>query len=103
MPSVIVLALVFLLTRPEGIVTGHKAVNVRCQCIVKETRRIGPYLEKVEVYPASAHCREMEIIGTLKEDGQRICLDPNSKWVKRFLRKKQKNKQFKKPSEGKKV
>uniref|UniRef100_A0A8C6UMZ0 Chemokine interleukin-8-like domain-containing protein n=1 Tax=Neogobius melanostomus TaxID=47308 RepID=A0A8C6UMZ0_9GOBI len=70
--------------------TGEQALNLRCQCIENESRRVGRYLGKVEVYPPNSHCKETEIIATLKKDGQRICLDPNAQWVKRILRRNQK-------------
>uniref|UniRef100_A0A3B4BMV3 Chemokine interleukin-8-like domain-containing protein n=1 Tax=Periophthalmus magnuspinnatus TaxID=409849 RepID=A0A3B4BMV3_9GOBI len=70
------------------IVQGDQALNLRCQCIQKESKRIGRYLGKVEVHPANSHCRETEIVATLKKDGQKVCLDPSAQWVKRILKKK---------------
>ncbi|KAK7929421.1 hypothetical protein WMY93_005816 [Mugilogobius chulae] len=90
MSSVITLVLAFFLTMPEGIVYGDQALNIRCQCIQKESKRIGRYLGKVEVHPANSHCKEMEIVATLKKTEQKICLDPNAQWVKRILRKSEK-------------
>uniref|UniRef100_A0A8C6USM7 Chemokine interleukin-8-like domain-containing protein n=1 Tax=Neogobius melanostomus TaxID=47308 RepID=A0A8C6USM7_9GOBI len=78
MSPVSTLVLVFLLTMPEGMLQGEQALNLRCQCIENESRRVGRYLGKVEVYPPNSHCKETEIIATLKKDGQRICLDPNA-------------------------
>uniref|UniRef100_A0A8C6UPZ4 Chemokine interleukin-8-like domain-containing protein n=1 Tax=Neogobius melanostomus TaxID=47308 RepID=A0A8C6UPZ4_9GOBI len=75
-----------------GMLQGEQALNLRCQCIENESRRVGRYLGKVEVYPPNSHCKETEIIATLKKDGQRICLDPNAQWVKRILRRNQKSK-----------
>uniref|UniRef100_A0A3B4BMV6 Chemokine interleukin-8-like domain-containing protein n=1 Tax=Periophthalmus magnuspinnatus TaxID=409849 RepID=A0A3B4BMV6_9GOBI len=74
------------------IVQGDQALNLRCQCIQKESKRIGRYLGKVEVHPANSHCRETEIVATLKKDGQKVCLDPSAQWVKRILRRNQKRK-----------
>uniref|UniRef100_A0A3B4BNH1 Chemokine interleukin-8-like domain-containing protein n=1 Tax=Periophthalmus magnuspinnatus TaxID=409849 RepID=A0A3B4BNH1_9GOBI len=80
MSPLITVALVFLLTSE-----GDQALNLRCQCIQKESKRIGRYLGKVEVHPANSHCRETEIVATLKKDGQKVCLDPSAQWVKRIL------------------
>ncbi|XP_033830414.1 interleukin-8-like [Periophthalmus magnuspinnatus] len=94
MSPLITVALVFLLTS-EVIVQGDQALNLRCQCIQKESKRIGRYLGKVEVHPANSHCRETEIVATLKKDGQKVCLDPSAQWVKRILRRNQKRKNVK--------
>ncbi|XP_030048362.1 C-X-C motif chemokine 11-1 [Microcaecilia unicolor] len=60
----------------------------RGRCLCKETgsnfvRRI--YIEKLEVYPQSASCEHREVIVTIKQSGEKRCLNPNSEWVRRIL------------------
>ncbi|PWS21789.1 hypothetical protein DKP78_21760, partial [Enterococcus faecium] len=31
------------------------------------------------------HCKDTEIIATLKDSGKEICLDPNAPWVKKVI------------------
>ncbi|XP_030581121.1 C-X-C motif chemokine 2-like [Archocentrus centrarchus] len=82
MPTIIVALLVFL--------TVHEAsgIGLRCRCINKEKRPIGRYIGAVEMNPASSHCKDTEIIATLKKDGQKVCLDPKAPWVKKMLERK---------------
>ncbi|XP_076584618.1 interleukin-8-like [Chaetodon auriga] len=81
-------ALLVFLTIPAVISLGDQGVSLRCQCITTERKPIGRYIGQVEVNPASSHCNNVEIIATLKMDGQRICLDPNAPWVKKVLQRK---------------
>ncbi|XP_035028952.2 interleukin-8-like [Hippoglossus stenolepis] len=80
-------ALLVILAIPEGTSQGGQGVPLRCQCINKESKPIGRWLERVEVIPASSHCTKIEIIATLKKDGGEICLDPEAPWVQRVLRR----------------
>ncbi|GAA6214686.1 interleukin-8-like [Lates japonicus] len=89
MSVITIVALLVLLTVPEAISVGDQGVILRCRCIIKERKPIGRHIEMVEVIPASSHCVDIEIIATLKKDGQQICLDPDAPWVKKVLRKKQ--------------
>lgn len=57
----------------------------RCRCIATESRRIGKLIARVELFSPSPHCKDTEIIATLKESGKEICLDPNAHWVKRVI------------------
>ncbi|XP_020786151.1 C-X-C motif chemokine 10-like [Boleophthalmus pectinirostris] len=100
MSPVFTVVLVLLLTASQVIVQGDQALNLRCRCIQKESKRIGRYLRKVEVHPANSHCKETEIVATLKKNGQKICLDPSAKWVKRILSRNQKSKSFKSLNKG---
>ncbi|KAG7238380.1 hypothetical protein INR49_030887 [Caranx melampygus] len=81
-------ALLVLLIIPEGSSQGDQSIIRRCRCIIKEKKPIGRYIAKVTVHPASSHCNEMEIIATLKNARQEICLDPNAPWVKKVLAKR---------------
>ncbi|XP_034544341.1 interleukin-8-like, partial [Notolabrus celidotus] len=79
--------LVFLVI-PEGISFSDQGLN-RCQCITKERRFIGRLIGTVQVIQPSSHCKEMELIATLKNDGRRICLDPKVPWVKKTFERQQ--------------
>uniref|UniRef100_A0A3Q1FTZ7 Interleukin-8-like n=1 Tax=Acanthochromis polyacanthus TaxID=80966 RepID=A0A3Q1FTZ7_9TELE len=86
MSTITTVALLVLLIIHEGISVGGPAGPLRCECPpTKEKRKIGRLIAEVEVRPASSHCTEIEIIATLKKDGQKICLDPDAPWVKKVL------------------
>ena len=40
-------------------------MELRCRCIQTESRRIGRYIEKVEIIPDNSHCQETEIMWVL--------------------------------------
>ncbi|XP_049428684.1 interleukin-8-like [Epinephelus fuscoguttatus] len=88
MSIITIVALLVLLTIPEGKSLDHPLVQ-RCRCLSKERKPIGRYIGQVEVNPPSSHCKDTEIIATLKKDGQKICLDPDAPWVKKVLKKTQ--------------
>ncbi|XP_023124951.1 interleukin-8-like [Amphiprion ocellaris] len=85
MSTITTVALLVLLIIHEGISVGGPEISPRCQCITTEKRKIGRLIGEVEVRPANSHCTEIEIIATLKKDGQKICLDPDAPWVKKVL------------------
>ncbi|KAF1395178.1 hypothetical protein PFLUV_G00008840 [Perca fluviatilis] len=88
MSIITIVALLVFLMIPEGILGDH-GLNQRCRCINKEKQPIGRYIGKVEVHLASSHCKDIEIIATLKKNGQKICLDPDAPWIKKVLQRKQ--------------
>ncbi|XP_072239397.1 interleukin-8-like [Leuresthes tenuis] len=88
MSHIITVALLLLLTIPEGSTMGDQGVIIRCRCITKEKRPIGRLIGMVEVNLPSSHCKDTEIIATLKKDEKKICLDPNAPWVKKVLKHK---------------
>ncbi|KAJ8271174.1 hypothetical protein COCON_G00100330 [Conger conger] len=69
----------------EGMSVRGLGVDLRCRCIETESRRIGKLIQSVELFPPSAHCKDTEIIATLKETGQQICLDTTAPWVKKVI------------------
>ncbi|XP_042341108.1 C-X-C motif chemokine 10-like [Plectropomus leopardus] len=87
MSFITIVAVLVFLTIPEGISLDHAVVQ-RCRCISKEKQPIGRYIATVEVQPPSSHCKDTEIIATLKRDGTKVCLDPNAPWVKKVLERK---------------
>ncbi|XP_022614222.1 interleukin-8-like isoform X1 [Seriola dumerili] len=88
MSIITTVALLVLLTIPEGISLGDPGMTRRCRCITKEKKPIGRYIGRVVVNSANSHCKDIEIIATLKKDGQQICLDPDAPWVKKVLGKR---------------
>ncbi|KAI1900010.1 hypothetical protein AGOR_G00067810 [Albula goreensis] len=69
----------------EGMALRGIGVELRCRCIETESRRMGKLIESVELFPRSAHCKDAEIIATLKGTGQQICLDTSAPWVKKVI------------------
>ncbi|XP_028832715.1 interleukin-8 [Denticeps clupeoides] len=84
--SCIVVLLVFLAIT-EGMSLTGLGVDPRCRCIETESRRIGRLIASVELFPPSPHCKDTEVIATLKGTGQEICLDPSASWVKKVIEK----------------
>ncbi|CAJ1052162.1 interleukin-8-like%2C partial [Xyrichtys novacula] len=88
MSVITILALLVFLTVPEVNSLSDQGLD-RCQCITKERRAIGRLIGVVQVIQPSSYCKEVELIATLKNDGRRICLDPNVPWVKKTLERQQ--------------
>nr|XP_055061751.1 interleukin-8-like isoform X1 [Misgurnus anguillicaudatus] len=82
-----VIVLVAFLAISEGKSLKGTGVDQRCRCIETESRRMGKHIETVEIFPPDSHCKDQEIIATLKETKQEICLDPNAPWVKKVIEK----------------
>uniref|UniRef100_A0A8C2HD64 Chemokine (C-X-C motif) ligand 8a n=1 Tax=Cyprinus carpio TaxID=7962 RepID=A0A8C2HD64_CYPCA len=81
--------IVFLefLTIGEGMSLRGLGVDPRCRCIETESQRIGKLIESVELFPPSPHCKDTEIIATMKVSRKEICLDPTAPWVKKVIEK----------------
>ncbi|XP_029570261.1 interleukin-8-like [Salmo trutta] len=77
--------LLALLTITEGMSLSDVGSDLRCRCIQMERRRIGKVINKVEMFPPSSHCKDTEIIATLKGSGKEICLDVSAPWVKKII------------------
>ncbi|XP_066566741.1 C-X-C motif chemokine 11-1 [Amia ocellicauda] len=55
----------------------------RCLCMGPGVTFIMPKrIQKVEVFPASPTCGLVEIVITLKESGEKRCLNPDSKFAR---------------------
>ncbi|KAK1174315.1 C-X-C motif chemokine 10-like [Acipenser oxyrinchus oxyrinchus] len=68
------------------LVNGMKLPNTRCLCIGARKDSIHPNrIEKLEVFPMSPKCDRLEIVVTLKETNEKLCLNPDSKQVKRIV------------------
>uniref|UniRef100_A0A672LVI4 Interleukin-8-like n=1 Tax=Sinocyclocheilus grahami TaxID=75366 RepID=A0A672LVI4_SINGR len=77
-----------LLSTTEVIAARLPAQQLRCQCVKTYSGKpINPKLiQKVQMIPAGAQCKNMEIIATLK-NGQ-TCLNPRDEWVKNIIKLK---------------
>ncbi|XP_056452822.1 interleukin-8-like isoform X1 [Gadus chalcogrammus] len=80
-----ILVLLALLSITEGKSLRGLGMELRCRCIQTESRQIGPYIRTVEIIPANSHCKESEIIATLRGTGLEVCLDPEAPWVKKVI------------------
>ncbi|XP_007229345.3 interleukin-8 [Astyanax mexicanus] len=74
-------------TLAEGMSLHGLGVEPRCRCSGTESRRIGKLIESIELFPPNPHCKDTEIIATLKSNGQEICLDPKAPWVTKVIEK----------------
>uniref|UniRef100_UPI0037E751E4 interleukin-8-like n=1 Tax=Semicossyphus pulcher TaxID=241346 RepID=UPI0037E751E4 len=83
--SIVVLLAVLAIS--EGMSLRSLGVELHCRCIQTESKPIGRHIQKVELIPANSHCEETEIIATLKNTGQEVCLDPEAPWVKKVIKK----------------
>ncbi|XP_077462040.1 interleukin-8 isoform X2 [Stigmatopora argus] len=95
MNKVILSALVVLLatvTISEGRTRRSLGVELHCRCIQKERRPIFRQIEKYELIAANSHCEETELIGTITNTGEEVCLDPKAPWVKKVIEQILKNK-----------
>ncbi|KAM9501020.1 C-X-C motif chemokine 19 [Clarias gariepinus] len=62
-----------------------KGYNSHCMCLKLESRVIPQKsLRSVEIFPRGSHCRNTEVIAGLVS-GERICLNPHTKWVKKLI------------------
>ncbi|KAK3514404.1 hypothetical protein QTP70_017611 [Hemibagrus guttatus] len=67
-------------------VQGQPRINAKrcmCQGPVANAVRI-QHIDKIEFYPASASCQNVEIIATLK-DGAQKCLNPKSDFTRKYI------------------
>ncbi|XP_034456525.1 interleukin-8-like isoform X2 [Hippoglossus hippoglossus] len=84
---IVVAAMVLLasLAISEGMSLRSLGVELHCRCIKTESKHIGRFIEKVEIISGNSHCKETEIIATLKNTGEEVCLDPKAPWVKKVV------------------
>ncbi|XP_076006877.1 growth-regulated alpha protein [Genypterus blacodes] len=68
-----------------------QAIPRRCACIRTFSARPRWQVGKVEVYPVTGHCDRVEIIFT-RQDGTKVCVNPDAQWVGGFLRQLRRNK-----------
>ncbi|XP_008298103.1 C-X-C motif chemokine 10-like isoform X2 [Stegastes partitus] len=62
----------------------------RCRCLRTVSHRVpARVVKKIEVTPASGHCRRTEIL-ILKKSGSTVCVDPDAKWFPELLNALQK-------------
>uniref|UniRef100_A0A1A7XM26 Chemokine interleukin-8-like domain-containing protein n=1 Tax=Iconisemion striatum TaxID=60296 RepID=A0A1A7XM26_9TELE len=89
MSAITPVALLVFLIIHEASIVANQGVNLRCRCISKEKKPIGRNirLDLIEVNLPNSHCNDIEIIAIHKKDGQKICLDPDARWVRIMLDK----------------
>ncbi|XP_016089942.1 C-X-C motif chemokine 10-like [Sinocyclocheilus grahami] len=60
----------------------------RCFCADKGVNMVPPKLiEKVEIIPPSPSCKTQEIVVTLKNSTEQKCLNPESKFMQKYIMK----------------
>ncbi|XP_071411415.1 interleukin-8-like [Pithys albifrons albifrons] len=70
----------------QGKAPARSAIELRCQCIDTYSKFIYPKLiENVNLSPAGPHCKNVEVIATLK-GGREVCLEPTAPWVKLIIK-----------------
>uniref|UniRef100_A0AAY5KGJ7 Chemokine interleukin-8-like domain-containing protein n=1 Tax=Esox lucius TaxID=8010 RepID=A0AAY5KGJ7_ESOLU len=70
----------------KGMQPIGRVYNRHCLCVQLESRVIPPdHLRSVEVRPRGPSCTATEVIAGLVT-GERICLNPNTGWVKKLAR-----------------
>ncbi|XP_060729497.1 platelet factor 4-like [Tachysurus vachellii] len=63
-----------------------KGYNSHCMCLKLESRVIPQHnLRSVEIFPRGSHCKNTEVIAGLVS-GEKICLNPQTMWVKKLIR-----------------
>uniref|UniRef100_A0A8C3X4J6 C-X-C motif chemokine n=1 Tax=Catagonus wagneri TaxID=51154 RepID=A0A8C3X4J6_9CETA len=82
--AVLIFCLILLtLSGTQGIPLSR---TVRCTCIKISDRPVNPkFLEKLEMIPESQSCPRVEIIATMKKNGEKRCLNPETKAIKNLL------------------
>ncbi|XP_047423019.1 C-X-C motif chemokine 10 [Sciurus carolinensis] len=83
--AVFIFCLIFLtLSGIQG--TPLMRRTTRCTCIKISNQPVNPKsLEKLELIPATEFC-PVEIIATMKKNGEKRCLNPESKAIKNLLK-----------------
>ncbi|XP_063776158.1 interleukin-8-like [Pseudophryne corroboree] len=94
--SAAVVIILLYITASEAMTLARTVSELRCQCIKLDSRQISTKLmNSVELIPSGPHCKNVEVIITLKS-GDLVCVDPSASWVQRIIRKiieSQENKQ----------
>ncbi|KAJ8380500.1 hypothetical protein SKAU_G00012780 [Synaphobranchus kaupii] len=60
-------------------------IGLNCRCLRTSANFINPRLfKRLEIIPLGAHCRQTEILITMKND-RTVCVDPNARWIRKFI------------------
>ncbi|KAM7155265.1 C-X-C motif chemokine 10 [Molossus nigricans] len=83
--AVLIFCLILLtLNGAQGVPVSR---TTRCMCIKISNQPVNTRsLEKLEVIPASQSCPRVEIIATMKKNGEKTCLNPDSKVINNILK-----------------
>ncbi|XP_060762626.1 interleukin-8 [Neoarius graeffei] len=74
----------------EGAVMDHD-----CRCLNTVSSQINSQrFQRIEILPPGSHCRNTEIIITLK-DKKLVCVDPEANWVQKIINKFMKRRSIK--------
>ncbi|XP_015458319.1 C-X-C motif chemokine 11-6 [Astyanax mexicanus] len=68
-------------------VEGQKTSVQRCLCKGEVNMVRVQRIEKIEVYPASPSCDNVEIVVTLKNGAGQKCLNPESNFAKNYIKR----------------
>ncbi|KAM3842420.1 C-X-C motif chemokine 10-like [Diretmus argenteus] len=69
----------------DGMPPVSRDYNTRCHCLGVESRIIPPdSLKSIKIIPETSHCPTTEIIAGLV-NGEKICLNPESSWVRKLI------------------
>ncbi|XP_064199792.1 interleukin-8-like [Anguilla rostrata] len=63
-------------------------LELRCSCIKRRSEFIPrKHIHQLEIIPAGAHCERPEVIITMKGGklNNKICVDPEARWVKTLI------------------
>ncbi|XP_068443838.1 C-X-C motif chemokine 19 [Clinocottus analis] len=74
-----------LLVLIDGMPPISRDFNTHCRCLQVESRIIPPdNLRSIKLFPEGPHCPDTEVIAGLA-NGQKVCLNPRSSWVKKLI------------------
>ncbi|XP_078062066.1 interleukin-8-like [Mustelus asterias] len=77
--------LVLYMASTQAASIGRAGMSLRCQCIKTSSKFIHPkFMKNIDIIPSGPHCENVEIIATL-QSSNRVCLDPESFWVKKII------------------
>ncbi|XP_068448060.1 interleukin-8 [Clinocottus analis] len=82
-----IVVLLAFLAASEGMSLRSLGVELHCKCIKTESKDIRSLIETLELIPINSHCGKTEIIATLKNTADKVCLNPNTHWVKRVIKR----------------
>ncbi|XP_027893977.1 C-X-C motif chemokine 19 [Xiphophorus couchianus] len=81
----IVIVLAALLVLADGMPPISRDLNPHCRCLQVESRIIpAENLKSIKLVPEGPNCAETEVIAGLVS-GEKVCLNPQSAWVKKLV------------------
>ncbi|XP_005807293.1 permeability factor 2-like [Xiphophorus maculatus] len=81
----IMIVLAALLVLADGMPPINRDLNPHCRCLQVESRIIpAENLKSIKLVPEGPNCAETEVIAGLVS-GEKVCLNPQSAWVKKLV------------------